>query len=95
MVAAVAFGVTITATVQVVMSTIEVALLLLFAILAIFHGNKVHEFSWHWFAPSAIPSTTAFFAGALIAAFYSGVGMSLQTSMKRPRVHARLQVRAH
>ena len=70
MVAAVAFGVTITATVQVIMSTIEVALLLLFAILAIFHGTKVHEFSWHWFAPSAIPSTTAFFAGALIAAFY-------------------------
>jgi amino acid transporter len=70
MVAAVAFGVTITATVQVIMSTIEVGLLLLFAILAIFHGNRVHEFSWHWFAPSAFDSKATFFAGALIGAFY-------------------------
>lgn len=70
MVAAVAYGVTITATVQVIMSTVEVALLLLFAILAILHSDKVHEFSWHWFAPNAFDSRSTFFAGALIAAFY-------------------------
>ena len=70
MVAAVAFGVTITAKVQVIMSGIEVGLLALFAVLAIFHGNAVHTFSWHWFAPSAFKSSSAFFAGALVAAFY-------------------------
>ena len=70
MVAAVAFGVTITARVQVIMTTIEVGLLLVFAALSIFHGVKVQTFSWHWFAPSAFESSSAFFAGALIAAFY-------------------------
>ena len=70
MVAAVAFGVTITATVQVIMSTIEVGLLLLFAVLAIFHGQKTHTFSWHWFSPTSFGSSQTFFAGALVAAFY-------------------------
>ena len=70
MVAAVAFGVTITAKVQVIMSTIEVGLLALFAILAIFHGTKVHTFSWHWFSPSSFGTSQKFFAGALVAAFY-------------------------
>jgi amino acid transporter len=70
MVAAVAFGVTITAKVQVIMSTIEVSLLLLFGVLAIFHSHPVHPFSWHWFAPSAFGSSSTFFAGALLAAFY-------------------------
>ena len=70
MVAAVAFGVTITAKVQVIMSTIEVGLLALFAVLAIFHGQKTHTFSWHWFSPTAFGSSQTFFAGALVAAFY-------------------------
>ena len=70
MVAAVAFGVTITAKVQVIMSTIEVGLLALFAVLAIFHGTKVHTFSWHWFSPSSFGTSQKFFAGALVAAFY-------------------------
>ena len=71
MVAAVAFGVTITARVQVIMSGIEVGLLLLFGLLAIFHGHPVHPFSWHWFAwTNPFGSHSAFFAGALLAAFY-------------------------
>ena len=70
MVAAVAFGVTITAKVQVIMSTIEVGLLALFAVLAIFHGTKVHTFSWHWFSPTSFGTSQKFFAGALVAAFY-------------------------
>jgi len=71
MVAAVAFGVTITARVQVIMSTIEVALLLLFGLLAIFHAHPAHPFSWHWFAWSnPFGSKSVFFAGALLAAFY-------------------------
>ncbi len=70
MVAAVAFGVTITAKVQVIMSTIEVGLLALFAVLAIFHGQKTHTFSWHWFSPTSFGTSQTFFAGALVAAFY-------------------------
>jgi amino acid transporter len=70
MVAAVAVGVTVTVTVQIVMSSIEIALLILFAILAIFHGQHVHTFSWHWFAPSVFHGSNGFFAGALVAAFY-------------------------
>jgi amino acid transporter len=70
MVAAVAAGVTITVSLQIVMSSIELLLLILFAILAIFHGHHVHTFTWHWFAPSIFHGTHGFFAGALIAAFY-------------------------
>lgn len=71
MVAAVACGVTITARVQVIMSTIEVGLLLLFGLLAIFHSNPVHPFNWHWFAwTNPFGKNSAFFAGALLAAFY-------------------------
>src|SRR5487761_1936872 len=51
MVGAVAAGVTVTVTVQILMSCIEVFLLLLFAMLAIFHAHAT-PFSWHWFAPS-------------------------------------------
>ncbi len=70
MVAAVAFGVTITARVQVIMSTIEVVLLLIFGLLAIFHANPANEFTWSWFSPHAFHGSSAFFAGALSAAFY-------------------------
>ena len=71
MVAAVAFGVTITARVQVIMSAIEVGLLLLFGILAILHSHPVHPFSWSWFAWSnPFGNNSVFFAGALLAAFY-------------------------
>jgi amino acid transporter len=71
MVAAVAFGVTITAKVQVIMSAIEVGLLLLFGILAITHSHPQHPFSWHWFAWSnPFGKNSVFFAGALLAAFY-------------------------
>lgn len=70
MVCAVAAGVTITVSVQIVMSCIELALLVLFAILAIFHGHHVHTFTWHWFSPSIFHGQAGFVAGALIAAFY-------------------------
>ena len=70
MVAAVAAGVTITVSLQIVMSSVELLLLILFAVLAIFHGHHVHTFTWSWFAPSVFKGTHGFFAGALIAAFY-------------------------
>ncbi len=70
MVGAVAAGVTITVSVQVVMSSIEIVILLAFMVLAIVHGHHVNTFSWHWFAPSIFHGSSGFFAGALIAAFY-------------------------
>jgi amino acid transporter len=72
MVGAVAAGVTVTVTVQIVMSCIEVFLLQLFAALAIFHAHHVTSFSWHWFSPSIFHAhgSSGFIAGALLAAFY-------------------------
>ena len=70
MVGAVAAGVTITVTVQIIMSSIEVVLLVIFAILAILHGHHVTTFSWRWFSPSVFHGFNGFFAGALVAAFY-------------------------
>ena len=73
MVATVAAGVTVTVRVQIIMSVIEVALLVVFALLAIFHAHHTTQFSWHWFAPSIFKSSggfKGFVAGALLAAFY-------------------------
>ena len=72
MVGAVAAGVTVTVKVQIIMSTIEVALLVLFAALALFHAHHVTSFSWHWFSPSVFhdKGSGTFAAGALIAAFF-------------------------
>ena len=72
MVSAVAAGVTVTVTVQIIMSCIEVFLLVLFAGLAIFNTHHVTSFSWHWFSPSIFHAhgSSGFVAGALLAAFY-------------------------
>jgi amino acid transporter len=73
MVGAVAAGVTVTVSVQIIMSCIEIALLVLFALLAIFHGHHTQSFSWHWFYPSIFHASggfNGFVAGALLAAFY-------------------------
>jgi amino acid transporter len=72
MVGAVASGVTVTVTVQIVMSCIEVFLLTLFAVLAIFHAHHVTAFSWHWFSPAVFHDhgSRGFVAGALLATFY-------------------------
>jgi amino acid transporter len=72
MVGAVAAGVTVTVKVQIIMSTIEVALLVIFAALALFHAHHVTSFSWHWFSPSVFhdKGSGTFAAGALTAAFF-------------------------
>lgn len=72
MVGAVAAGVTVTVSVQIIMSCVEVGLLLLFALLAIFHAHHVTSFSWHWFSPSIFHAhgSSGFVAGALLATFY-------------------------
>ena len=70
MVVAVLVGVRITARLQVMMSTVELAILLLFAILALVHGGTAHAFSWSWVSPTSFHGINGFFAGALVAAFY-------------------------
>jgi amino acid transporter len=72
MVGAVAAGVTVTVKVQIIMPTIEVALLVIFAALALFHAHHVTSFSWHWFSPSVFhdKGSGTFAAGALTAAFF-------------------------
>jgi amino acid transporter len=73
MVWAVAAGVTVTVKVQIIMSCIEIAFLLLFAALAIFHSHKLGApFSWSWFSPNVFKTSSGntFFAGALLSAFY-------------------------
>jgi amino acid transporter len=72
MAALVALGVRITARAQWVMSTIEVAILLVFAIVALVHASlHTHRaFSWSWFWFSHFNGLSGFAAGALVAAFY-------------------------
>jgi len=73
MVWAVAAGVTVTVTVQIIMSCVEIFLLLLFAALSIFHAHKLGSaFSWSWFSPNVFKTSSGntFFAGALLSAFY-------------------------
>jgi amino acid transporter len=70
MIAAVIAGVTITAKIQVAMSSIELAILVVFAILMLVHGHDARNFSWSWLSPSVFHSSSVFFGGALVAAFY-------------------------
>ena len=74
MAACVLVGVRITARAQWIMSTIEVAILVVFAVVAIVHAaTGTHagpSFSWDWLGFSHFSGTGAFIAAALIAAFY-------------------------
>ncbi len=66
----VARGVRVTANAQWIMSSIEVALLVVFAILGIAHGHKHVSFSLSWLGFGHFGSYAGFVGGALIAAFY-------------------------
>jgi amino acid transporter len=72
MVALVIAGVRVTARAQWIMSGVEVAILVLFAILAIVHAASHHvvSFSWSWFGFSHFNGLAGFAAGGLVAAFY-------------------------
>jgi amino acid transporter len=72
MVVLVIAGVRVTARAQWIMSGVEVAILVLFAILAIVHGASHHvvSFSWSWFGFSHFHGLAGFAAGGLVAAFY-------------------------
>lgn len=65
-------GIRITARVQWIMSSIEIAILLVFAVLAIIHsiGHAVTPFSWSWWGFSGFHGLAGFAAGGLVAAFY-------------------------
>jgi amino acid transporter len=68
----VAAGVTITTKAQWIMSCIEVAVLIVVGIAALFHESGRHgaHFSWHWFSPTGFGGVSGFAAAALVAAFY-------------------------
>jgi amino acid transporter len=66
----VARGVRVTANAQWIMSSIEIVLLVIFAVLGIVHGHKVVSFSLSWLGFSHFGSFSGFVGGALIAAFY-------------------------
>ncbi|HEX4787196.1 MAG TPA: APC family permease [Actinospica sp.] len=68
----VAAGVSITTKAQWIMSTIEVVILVVVGVAALFHtaGRHGAHFSWSWFSPASFHSSSVFAAGALVAAFY-------------------------
>jgi amino acid transporter len=72
MVALVVLGVRVTARAQWIMSGVEVAILVLFAVLALVHAASHHvtSFSWSWFGFGHFNGLAGFAAGGLVAAFY-------------------------
>ncbi|MCG7208127.1 APC family permease [Streptomyces arenae] len=63
-------GARLTVRAQLVMSGIELAILLLFAVLALFHTGNARAFDWSWLGFSHFDGVSGFASGALIAAFY-------------------------
>ncbi|WP_158866720.1 APC family permease [Leifsonia sp. AG29] len=74
MAACVLFGVHVTARAQWIMSLIEVAILVLFAVLMITHAASGKHggpsFSWDWLGFSHLTGANVFVSAALVAAFY-------------------------
>ncbi|MFJ9561229.1 APC family permease [Streptomyces fuscichromogenes] len=70
MLAVVLGGARLTVRAQLLMSGIELAVLLLFAVLALFHTNTARAFDWSWLGFSHFDGVSGFASGALIAAFY-------------------------
>ncbi|MGW2958597.1 APC family permease [Streptomyces sp. NPDC001220] len=70
MLAVVLGGARLTVRAQLLMSGIELAILLLFAVLALFHTGNARAFHWSWLGFSHFDSASGFASGALIAAFY-------------------------
>jgi amino acid transporter len=66
----VARGVRVTANAQWIMSSIEILLLVVFAVLGLLHGHKQVSFSMGWLGFHRFGSFSGFVGGALIAAFY-------------------------
>ncbi|MFE9453687.1 APC family permease [Streptomyces sp. NPDC006739] len=63
-------GARLTVRAQLVMSGVELAILTLFAVLALFHSGNARAFDWSWLGFSHFDGVSGFASGALIAAFY-------------------------
>ncbi|MFF1718161.1 APC family permease [Streptomyces sviceus] len=63
-------GARLTVRAQLVMSGVELAILALFAVLALFHTGNARTFEWSWLGFGHFDGMQGFASGALIAAFY-------------------------
>ncbi|MFJ6386723.1 APC family permease [Streptomyces sp. NPDC091972] len=63
-------GARLTVRAQLVMSGVELAILALFAVLALFHSGNARTFEWSWLGFGHFDGMAGFASGALIAAFY-------------------------
>ncbi|MGN9760010.1 APC family permease [Streptomyces sp. SD31] len=63
-------GARLTVRAQLVMSGVELAILALFAVLALFHSGSARAFDWSWLGFGHFDGVSGFASGALIAAFY-------------------------
>ncbi|MGW4752968.1 APC family permease [Streptomyces chartreusis] len=63
-------GARLTVRAQIVMSGVELVILALFAVLALFHTDSAHVFDWSWLSFGHFDGVAGFASGALIAAFY-------------------------
>ncbi|MEU0029237.1 APC family permease [Streptomyces sp. NPDC006335] len=63
-------GARLTVRAQLVMSGVELAILALFAVLALFHTGNARSFEWSWLGFGHFDGMAGFASGALIAAFY-------------------------
>lgn len=63
-------GARLTVRAQIVMSGVELVILALFAMLAVFHTDSAHVFDWSWLGFGHFDGVAGFASGALIAAFY-------------------------
>ncbi|MEV1084176.1 APC family permease [Streptomyces sp. NPDC050211] len=63
-------GARLTVRAQLVMSGVELVILALFVVLAVFHSGHARAFDWSWLGFSHFDGVSGFASGALIAAFY-------------------------
>ncbi|MDO0909482.1 APC family permease [Streptomyces sp. DT2A-34] len=63
-------GARLTVRAQLVMSGVELAILALFVVLALFHSGSARAFDWSWLGFGHFDGVSGFASGALIAAFY-------------------------
>ncbi|GHI03807.1 amino acid permease [Streptomyces cellostaticus] len=63
-------GARLTVRAQLLMSGVELGILALFAVLAVFHTHNARAFDWSWLGFSHFDGMGGFASGALLAAFY-------------------------
>ncbi|MBR7828929.1 APC family permease [Actinospica sp. MGRD01-02] len=87
----VAAGVAITTKAQWIMSAIEVAVLIVVGVAALFHESGRHgaAFSWSWFSPTHFGGVSGFAAAALVAAFYYW-GWDVTANLNEESKHSKL-----